>query len=354
MISVNLQIRSHAGPPNRFAGPGPRYPLSLDQRIRQGEQFRQAKAKLEAALHSIKQLPPHKSHSGQPGCERCAHKKNQIKAAYQEYYLSSDPDTWSANLTHYRVSMAEKLNDPNGYSLEEVHALFLSAFREHLKQDLCCSTPKDTPQTLSLKSTTAAQLEGGRPTAEILSGYAAAIQHNAPSSDAANFAFAINNSQSKEERAQIYVSYYCRPSWADSPQQKAFKAKYARMFELLIPHDEVLAAMKKEAEDSHASKIDVLQREISELQMAQSAHLKVKKKKEEKDQKMMMREREESPKMVPCNLDGCANEVNLLSETIECAVCEWLHRKGGRGRYVYCSVEHADEDFVSSSLYRLW
>jgi hypothetical protein len=114
------------------------------------------------------------------------------------------------------------------------------------------------------------------------------------------------------------------------------------MFGELIPHDEVLAAMKKEAADSHASKIDVLQREISELQMAQSAHLKVKAKKEEKHERMIL-DREPSPKMVQCSLDGCANEVNLLADMIECAICEWLHRKGGeRGRYVYCSVEHAE------------
>lgn len=242
--------------------------------------------------------------------------------------------------------MAEMLNNPNGYSLEEVHALFLSTFRDHLKQDLCRPTTRDMPQLRALKSSTAAQFESGRPTADILSDYAAAIERIAPDPDAAAFAAAINNSRTKEERASVYSNYYCRPSWADSPQQKAFKAKYARLFESLLPHDEVLSAMKKEAEDSHASKIDVLQREISELQMAQSAHMKVKAKKEEKDHKMTM-ERDPSPKMVQCSLDGCANEVNLLSDTIECAICEWLQRKGGRGRFLYCSVEHAEEDFVS-------
>ncbi|KAE9379851.1 hypothetical protein N431DRAFT_432229 [Stipitochalara longipes BDJ] len=339
-----LQIRSHAGPPGRFVSSGPRYPLSLDQRIRQGEQFRHSKAQLEAALLSIKNLPPHGSHSGQPNCERCAQKKNQMRAAYQEYYLSSDPDAWSSNLPQYRASVAEKFNNPNGYLLEEVHTLFQSAFREHLKQDLCKPVEKDTPQTFSLKSATAHQFDSGRPTADILSDYATAIENIAPNSDAAAFASAINNSRSQEERAHIYMNYYCRPAWADSPQQKAFKAKYARMFESLVPHDEVLAAMNKEAADSHASKIDVLQREISELQMAQSAHSKAKAKKEEKHERMILN-REPSPKMVQCSLDGCANEVNLLADTIECAICEWLHRKGGRGRYVYCSVEHADEDF---------
>jgi len=246
--------------------------------------------------------------------------------------------------------MVEKLNHPSGYSLKEVHALFQSTFREHLKQDLCTPVEKDTPQSFSLKSATAYQFDSGRPTADILSDYAAAIENIAPNPDAAVFASAINNSTSQEERARIYMNYYCRPAWADSPQQKAFKAKYARMFEALVPHDEVLAAMKKEAADSQANKIDVLQREISELQMAQSAHMKVKAKKEEKHERMVL-DREPSPKMVQCSLDGCTNEVNLLADTIECAICEWLHRKGReRGRYVYCSVEHADEDFVSLSL----
>jgi len=250
--------------------------------------------------------------------------------------------------------MAEKLNNPDGYSLEEVHALFQSAFREHLKQDLCTPVEKDTPQTFSLKSATAHQFDSGRPTADILSDYAAAIERIAPNPDAAAFASAINNSRSQEERAHIYMNYYCRPAWADSPQQKAFKVKYARMFEALVPHDEVLAAMKKEAADSQANKIDVLQREISELQMAQSAHMKVKAKKEERHERMIL-DREPSPKMVQCSLDGCANEVDLLGATIECAICEWLHRKGGeRGRYVYCSVEHADEDFVSRLPVFLW
>jgi hypothetical protein len=348
MRSLELQIRSHAGHPCRFASSGPKYPLSLDQRIRQGEEFRHSKARLDVALQSIKNLPPHGFHSGQPDCEGCTRKNNQIRAAYQEYYLSSDPDAWSSNLPQYRAAMAEKLNNTSGYSLAELHVFFQSAFREHLKQDLCKSLAKDTPQTLSMKSATVAQFDSGRPTADILSDYAAAIERNAPNDDAAAFASAVNNSRTKEERAQVYMNYYCRPAWADSPQQKAFKAKYARMFGELIPHDEVLAAMKKEAADSHASKIDVLQREISELQMAQSAHLKVKAKKEEKNERMIL-DREPSPKMVQCSLDSCANEVNLLADTIECAICEWLHRKGGeRGRYVYCSVEHADEDFVSS------
>jgi hypothetical protein len=345
--SLELQIRSHAGPSSRFTSSGPRYPLSLDQRIRQGEQFYHSKASLEAALQSLKNLPPHGSHSGQTDCERCTRKKNQIRAAYQEYYLSPDPDSWSSNIPQYRAAMAEKLNNPNGYSLEEVHVLFQTAFREHLKQDLCKPLAKDTPPILSLKSATVAQFDSGRPTADILSDYATGLERNAANADAAAFASAVNNSRTKEERAQIYMNYYCRPAWADSPQQKAFKAKYARMFEALVPHDAVLSAMKKEAADSHASKIDVLQREISELQMAQSAHLKVKAKKEEKHERIVL-DREPSPKMVQCSLDGCANEVNLLADTIECAICEWLHRKGGeRGRYVYCSVEHADEDFVS-------
>jgi hypothetical protein len=343
---VGLQIRSHAGPPG---SPGmSKYPLSLDQRIRQGDQFRQAKARLEAALQSIEQLPPHGSHTGQPDCERCTWKKNQITAAYYEYYLSSDPSAWSSNLPQYRFEMEKKLHDPKGYSLEDVHALFQSALREHMKQDLCTPQAADGPETRALKFMTTKMFDNGRPTSEILSDYAAALERSAPNPDAATFVFALNESKTKEDRAKIYIDYYCSPTWNDSPPQKNFKVKYARMFEQLLPHDEVVAAMKKEAEESRSSKVEALQQELSGLQMAQSAHLKGKAKKEEKDQRMMM-DRDPSPKMVQCSLDGCANEIDLLADAIlECAICEWLDRKGGeRGRYVYCSVEHADEDFVS-------
>jgi hypothetical protein len=326
----------------------PRYPLSLDQRIRQGDQFCRAKAQLEAALESIKQLPPHGSHSGQTDCARCTWKKNQIRQAYHEYYVSSDPDAWSSSLSQYRYDMEKRLNDPNGYSLEEVHTLFQSALREHMRQDLCIPQPTDNPDTRTLKSMTRDMFDNGRPTSEILSDYAAAVELNATHPDAAAFAAALNVSKTREERAQIYIEYYCSPSWRDTSQQKNFKAKYARMFEQLVPHDEVVAAMKKEADDARSSKIEGLQRDLGELQMAQSAHLKDKAKKEEKSQRMMM-DREPSPKMVQCSLDGCGNEINLLADAIiECAICEWLDRKGGeRGRYVYCSIQHADGDFVS-------
>jgi hypothetical protein len=247
--------------------------------------------------------------------------------------------------------MDKKLHDANGYSLEDVHILFQSALREHMKQDLCTPQPTDSLETRALKSMTSNMFDNGRPTSEILSDYAATLEQSASNQDEAAFVSALNVSKTKEERAQIYIRYYCSPSWNESPQQKAFKAKYTRMFEQLVPHDEVVAAMMKEAEDAQSSKIEALQRELSELQMAQSAHFKVKAKKEEKDQKIMM-DRESSPKMVQCSLDCCANEINLLADAIlECAICEWLDRKGGeRGRYVYCSIEHADEDFVSLPL----
>jgi len=120
------------------------------------------------------------------------------------------------------------------------------------------------------------------------------------------------------------------------------------MFEQLIPHDEVLSAMIKEAEDSQAAKIADLQRELNDLQMARSAHMKAKAKKADKDERMML-DREPSPRFVQCGLTGCAIDVNLADgEIIECALCEWLYRRDGSGgRFYYCSVEHAEDDFVS-------
>jgi len=59
-----------------------------------------------------------------------------------------------------------------------------------------------------------------------------------------------------------------------------------------------------------------------------------------------------SPRMERCALEMCIREVDLNDEkgVVECAICEWLDRKGGReherqGRFYYCSIEHAEDDF---------
>jgi hypothetical protein len=325
------------------------YPLPLDQRIEQGDLFRQARQKFEAALKTINhfysspQAPPHK---GPPQCDRCASKKRQTLLAYYAYYLATDPGRWDSDLTQYRVEIERRFNNPD-ISLEEIHQIFQAALRDHLKQDMCTSLTTDSSEIYDFKNRTADMFDQGRSTEEILSFYIEEQLRTSPEPDVADFISSLQTSTTPQERAQIYINYYCKANWTDSPQQKNFKAKYARMFGELLSHDSVMTAMKKEAEDSQSNKVAEARNKQAELQMAQSAHFKNKARKAEKDQRMQ--DRESSPKIMRCSLPGCDVDVNLSEETIECAVCDWFVRKGAdKGHAYYCSVEHVEEDFVST------
>ncbi len=327
------------------------YPHSLDRRIQAGDQFRESKALLESTLNSIERFyssPEAGPHSGPPSCERCSKQKHDIAKAYYDYYLSNDPRAWFTDYSQYKHEIQRRFENPDIYSLDDINSVFQRALRDHLKQDLCASQPGEPGNITKFKSQTADVFsEGDRSTAEVLTAYLQNIPLLGLNPDAVSFILALQNTSRPEERAPIYIQYYCTPRWNDSPAAKAFKGKYARMFESLAPHDEVLAAMKKEAEGSQASKSAELQVMLSDIKMAQSAHLRNKKRKAEKDQRMI--DREPSPRFEQCTLGGCRNEINLSQgQVVECALCEWMDRKGGeKGRAIYCSVEHAEQDFVS-------
>lgn len=257
----------------------------------------------------------------------------------------------------YKQEMHRRFENPEVYPLDDIHAFFKGVLREHLKQDLCTLTPKDDQNTATFKYKTLEFFNEGRSTDEILDAYLGHVSTIAPNPEAAAFNAALQNTTTREERAQLYINFYCAPSWNDSPAVKAIKSKHQRMFEALIPHDEVLASWRKDAQDSQSAKLEELQSKLSDIKMAQSAYLKNKKRKAEKDQRMVDRDsmREPTPRIEQCALGGCPIEVNLMTdEVIECAICEWMDRKGGeRGRAVYCSLEHANEDFVGQLLFIL-
>lgn len=332
---VEVQIRQH----NALPRPVSHARLSLDQRLAQGDRFREAKETLDSSLREIERsysFSEHLIHSGQDDCERCARKKAHIARAYYKFYLDENPQSWTLHAApEYKRELERKFNDP-GSSLDDLHATFRSGLREYLKQDLCSGTGAGQLEVTEIFSEQ-------RPTGDILNACLSQAQQRAPNPDAAAFIAELQDTKTPEERAQLYIRYYCSSSWADSSSVKNFKSKYARMFEQLVPHDEVVDAMRKEAEGSQSSKLEGLRRQLNELEMAQSAHLKAKAKKDQK-----MRDREPTPGVVQCSLVGCANEVDLATdETIECAVCEWLERKGSeKGRAFYCCMEHAEEDFV--------
>jgi hypothetical protein len=231
-----------------------------------------------------------------------------------------------------------------------VHTLFQTGLKSHLKNDLCTPHPQDDPTSTSLKKLAMDMYKDDAPLPTILKFYLSELEARAPSPEAAQFLVALQATKTPEERAPLYIQYYCSPDPQDPPVLRNFKQKYARMFEALVPHDEVLSSMKKEADEFHKNKLGTFKSQLSELQMAQNAHLKNKQKKLDRTQGGHGDTRDQ---MVECTLEGCMAEINLMTgEIIECVICEWLAGKGGqngdrRERAVYCSVEHAESDFVS-------
>ncbi|TVY20572.1 hypothetical protein LARI1_G002533 [Lachnellula arida] len=340
MPDLELQMRpGHGSLPGTASSPA-----TLDVKLLQGDRFRESKEKLETSLKSIEAFyasPQAPRHAGPPDCGRCNTKKRRVAEAYYECYLSDASGRWDSNLPEYREEMRRKFSQPEGPQLEEIHALFQSTFREYLKQILLAPKATDNSDINSYKIIAADLLEQGKATNEVLEYYHTS-QLNSCNQSTASIIRALNDSKTPRERAQIYISFYCTPSSTDTPQQKNIKQKYARLFEQLIPHDDVIAAWHKEAAASQESKVADLRGRLQELQMGQSAHLKDKARKAANAQR-----REPSPRVVSCQREGCPLDVNIsgVEELIECAVCEWLERNGGRGgRFYYCSFEHCEED----------
>ncbi|RDL41040.1 Uncharacterized protein BP5553_01019 [Venustampulla echinocandica] len=322
------------------------YPLSVDQRTAQGEQFRQAKQQLESKLKTIASFysSPHaEAHTGPPNCERCNTKRRRITEAYYDFYLTNTP--WDAADPSLRADLDKTFNNPQGDRLDHMHKIVQSVVREHIRHDLCSPDPADDVDTFNYKQVGAEMFRQDRDTKEILNCYTEAQLKTIRDPNIVEFIRASEAANTPDQRAQTYINYYCRLTTTDTPQQKNFKSKYARMFEQLMPRDVVVTAMRKEAEELQASKLSDLEHRLGELQMAQSAHLKAKARKAEKDK--MIHAREASPRYVSCSVEECPLDINVTSEeVIECGICEWLSRKGGKGsHFYYCSVEHAEEDF---------
>lgn len=332
------------------------YPFSFDRRLLAGDAFREAKIRLENTLFSIERhycTPEAGVHTGPPSCLRCQTKKRDIRGAYYDYYLSNDQRSWYAENPSYKQEMARRLQDPD-VSLDEIHRFFNDALREHLRQDLSTVQPTDNNTIEDFKRKTSDLFVDRHPprsTSEILSAYLQHISIITGHQDATEFVNVLQLTTTPQERAEVYIRYYCTSAWNDPPIVKTFKAKYARMFESGAPHDAVLASMRREGEEAQAAKIAELQSKLSDIKMAQSAYSKNKKRKEEKRERFQRTlNRTPSPMTQNCTYSDCPVEINLAAGTvIECAICEWVDRKGGeRGRAVYCSTKHAEMDFVSS------
>ena len=348
---VEFQIRSH----NHH---NTLYPLPMDQKLALGDQYRVATGKLNTKLQEIQrffastQAP---AHSGAPECERCSSKKEAIQKAWREYFVFPEATMWLHGSPQLPHQVNHAYTTPPGDDAEAIINIIKAQTREHFKEDLCNAQPGDSPEAYAVKEDASDMFLTGQPLRNVLHFYRSALPRIAATPEAAEFVSSLETARTPEQRAEIYVKYHCTPEWSETPQQKNFKAKYARMFQELRSHDEVVAAMKREAGDSQRLAIERFQRQLSDLKMAQSAHMKIKTKKAEKEDRMMQ---DPSPRMERCALEMCIREVDLNDEkgVVECAICEWLDRKGGRGherqgRFYYCSIEHAEDDFVSADAF---
>jgi len=323
-------------------------PTTLDEKLLQADRFREARERLESTLKDIDVFyasPQAPIHTGPPDCERCSARKRKITEAFYEYYLSDTPGRWDSNLLDYRQEMARKFNQPGGPNLDEIHAYFQTTFRDYLKQTIFNPKPSQSPDIQTYKNMAADLLDQGKSTNEVLETYHNSQLHTCEPSTAAVIRD-LSDSLEPRERAQIYISAYCTSLETDSAPVKNIKQKYARMFEKLVPHDEVISAWREEAAASQEKSLSELKDQLAALHMAQGAHLKVKARKEEKNRKV----REQTPQMVMCRKSRCPLEVNLngTEEITVCEICQWMEKNGrGYGETAYCSDEHCEEDFVS-------
>jgi hypothetical protein len=331
----------------------------MDGKLTLGDQYRVATRKLNTKLQEIQQFYASlqaPAHSGQPDCERCSSKNDAIQKAWREYFVFPDGTAWLHGSPQLPHQVNHAFTTPPGNDAEAIINIIKAQTREHFKEDLCSAQLGDSQEAYSVKEDVSDMFLHGQPTRNILNFYRSALPRIAATPEAAEFIQSLETARTPEQRAEIYTNYYCASEWNDTPQQKNFKAKYARMFQEPLPHDEVVESMKREAEASQRLAIEKLQSQLSDLQMAQSAHVKSKAKEAEKEDRMLQ---DPSPRIERCALEMCIREVDLNDENgvVECAICEWLDRQGRRdherqGRFYYCSIEHAEDDFVSSDTFQ--
>jgi hypothetical protein len=327
------------------------YPLTLDQRLQQGDQYRHLKQELEESLANINRDFLGGTHTASDSCERCIAKKRKVKQAYYDYYSSFSP----MQIPGYGGDLEMMFRNPDKYTLDDIHAFFQKHLRHHLKRDLCGLQQGESAKSLVDKTMATEKFDEGRPLQEILDFVLESQVGLCQDPETASFISELQNAKSPADRVPLYIKYYCSPSWNDTAFQKNFKAKYARMFEAEEPHGEVVKAMRHEVAQTQDGELKNLKHRLAELQMAQSAHLKDKRKKAERKYRRETDREEYESKIAYCSMEGCEVDINVESEEIiECALCDFLASKTeSRTHFYYCSVEHAREDFVSLLCARL-
>lgn len=248
----------------------------------------------------------------------------------------------------------------SGIPLEAIHRRFKAELKSHLRKDMCTVLPNDPKDVVDQKLRLDHLFQAMSVEDALATGFQEKVNGLAdvPGLDGRvrsgnvgdathplGFNVGLQGAKSTEERAALYIAYYCTPVPDDTPQMRNLKTKYAKLFESGKSHDTVLGMWKEEAKEVKAREVERLEQRLAELKMAQSAHLKNQnKKKMKKDAKM-----KDKKDIVDCSLPGCDKQMDKSKEGVdECVVCDWLARRTGQRRhFYYCSPAHANRDFVS-------
>ncbi|TAQ85958.1 hypothetical protein B7494_g5725 [Chlorociboria aeruginascens] len=341
------------------SGDATTYPLTMDQRILQGDNYRNDHEMLSLRLKALeihyRSLPPaaHPPHSGLPACERCRDRRGGIIAAYREMYITEEPDRWHSKNLNYRNQVQAMFDQPDEFTLADIYKYSQTELRKHLQRDICSQDSSDSDEIIAYKTKAAAMFDQEINIAEISQSVLELQSEAYTEPDVREFLSQLQRTKTAKDRAPIYAKYYCGHSALDSPQVRNFKNKYGRIFESLVPHDTVVAGMKKEAAESQEKDVSQLRSRLEGLSLAQKANRKkVNKRAEEKGNREDKGKKElsEEPKSVECALE-CGNEVSTKGEgALQCALCNFLSLRdqledSTRKQFFYCSVEHAEEDF---------
>lgn len=364
---IEFQLRDHKSQPEstvREIG-DVTYPLPFADRLRQGERFLRDTEEFDSSIKSIGERYSKTSndtlpkHAEGPACPRCERRKGEIWRVYRTFFLGEEDSTWHRGLKEYREKMGVLLKDVHDFNLEtveKIQELFTSELSKHIKKDFCTPQSGDSEEVKSIKKEAAEQISASTSLQTALQIATSAQLSTLPflHPDAVRALKALQESKAPDFAA-VFQGYYCDNSITDTPQQRSIKSKYASLFNKGESHHEILAKWRKEALETQEKETEALKRQLAELQLAQSAHLKNKARKAEKKQDREA-EVEVEKKTAYCALRSCEKEIDLLAGngTLECMVCDWMAGKnfeegsvGKREHVYYCSEEHVEEHFVS-------
>jgi hypothetical protein len=248
------------------------------------------------------------------------------------------------------------------YTFDDLYKRFRLEVRNQIKSEMAVVGPEEEEAVAALKREAVKAFDEGQPEVEILETYSkqlALVDPKKPITLTKN----LFETRSEQERAATLEKLYCSVAFDAPPQTRRMKEKYASHFVPGRESGDVLTQWRAEALRVQSEEMGRLEHRLSDLRMAQSAHLKNQVKKREREQRILEREQVEKKQRrdretAACGKPGCGRQINLVTRdaVLVCVLCEWLVDQaerlgdgdvpGKRDHVYYCSEEHAGEHFV--------